>query len=154
MLRARISSLLGTTIVMAELFGFGASSAEAQVRPGVQGGVSIDPDQVYFGGHIETTPLVDRLRFRPSLDIGLGDDVTLVAFNFDFTYSFRETRPWNLYAGAGPAINWFDSDRDSETEGGFNFIIGAKNPSGLFFEMKIGVVDSPDLKFGVGYTFR
>jgi hypothetical protein len=25
---------------------------------------------------------------------------------------------------------------------------------GLFFEAKIGAIDSPDLKFGVGYTFR
>jgi hypothetical protein len=24
----------------------------------------------------------------------------------------------------------------------------------LFFEMKIGTIDSPDLKFGVGWTFR
>ena len=154
MFRARVSSLFGTAIVIAVICGLGAVPAEAQVRPGVQGGMSIDPDQVYFGGHIETAPLIDHLRFRPNVDIGLGDDVTLVAFNFDFTYTFTENRPWNLYAGAGPALNWFDTDNDSETEGGFNFLIGAKNRSGLFFEMKIGVVDSPDFKFGVGYTFR
>ena len=36
------------------------------------GGVSIDPDQVYVGGHIETEPLVERLVFRPNVEIGFG----------------------------------------------------------------------------------
>ena len=132
-----------------------ATPANAQVNPGVQGGVSIDPDQVYFGGHVETTPLVDRLRFRPGVDVGVGDDLTLVAINLDFTYTFPSRRPWNLYAGGGPAINWFNVDGGgSETEAGFNFLIGAKHRDGLFFEMRVGAMDSPDLKFGVGYTFR
>ena len=129
------------------------AGAGAQTRAGVQGGVSLDPDQVYFGGHLETAPLIDRLRFRHNVDIGLGDDLTTLAFNFEFTYAFTEGRPWNIYAGAGPAINWVDTDRGSDTDGGFNIILGAKNREGLFFEMKVGF-DSPDLKFGVGYTFR
>src|SRR5688500_8332061 len=54
-----------------------ANPAEAQeIAPGIHGGVSLDPDQFYFGGHIETSPLVDRLRFRPSVDVGLGDVTT------------------------------------------------------------------------------
>lgn len=130
--------------------------AEAQqVAPGVQGGVSIDPDQVYFGGHAETTPLIDRLRFRPSVDIGIGEDVVAVAGNFDFTYTFPGGRLWNLYVGGGPSVNFYNADNGGDnTEGGFNFLIGAKQTRGLFFEMKVGVEGSPDLKFGVGYTFR
>ena len=131
-----------------------ATPAQAQVTPGVQAGVSINPDQFFFGGHVETTPLVDRVRFRPGVDVGIGDDLTLVAINFDFTYTFAGRRPWNLYAGAGPAINWYNFDGGSETEAGFNFLVGAKNAKGLFFEMKVGTLDSPDLKFGVGYSFR
>jgi hypothetical protein len=131
-----------------------ATPAEAQVTPGVQAGISLDPDQFFFGGHIETTPLVDRLRFRPSVDIGIGDDFTVVAGNFDFTYTFPGSRPWNLYVGAGPSINWYDSDFGSDSEGGFNFIVGAKNRERLFFELKVGMEGSPDLKFGVGYAFR
>ncbi len=54
-----------------------AGPAEAQqIAPGVQAGVSVDPDQFYFGGHIETSPLIDRLRFRPNVDIGIGDATT------------------------------------------------------------------------------
>ena len=100
-------------------------------------------------------PLIDRLRFRPSVDVGIGDG-TNGGRNFDFTYTFPSSRPWNLYVGGGPAINWF-YDRNnggSDTEAGFNFLAGAKNRDGLFFEAKVGVEGSPELKFGVGYTFR
>jgi hypothetical protein len=48
----------------------------------------------------------------------------------------------------------FFFDNDSEAEGGLNFVFGAETRRGLFFEMKVGVIDSPDLKFGVGYTWR
>ena len=100
----------------------------AQIAPGVQAGVSLDPDQFYFGGHIETSPLVDRLRFRPSVDIGIGDVTTLVAGNFEFTYTFPAERPWNLYVGGGPADQLVQLRRGgSDTEAGFNFSCGAKN---------------------------
>ena len=152
MLRSRASFWV-CAVFLAVVYGIAPNSAQAQVRTGVQGGVSIDPDQAFIGGHIETQPLVDRLRFRPGLDIGFGDDLTVFAINLDFTYSFASNRPWNFYAGGGPAINVFDNG-NSETEAGFNFLVGAKHRDGLFFEMKIGAMDSPDLKFGVGYTFR
>ena len=92
--------------------------------------------------------------FVPSVDVGIGD-VTTVSGNFEFTYTFPGGRPWNLYVGGGPSINWYNFDNGSDnTEAGFNFLGGVKNQAGLFFEVKIGVEGSPDLKFGVGYTFR
>jgi hypothetical protein len=132
-----------------------ATPVQAQsIAPGVQAGVSLDPDQFFFGGHLETSPLIDRLRFRPSVDIGIGDGTT-VAGNFEFTYTFPSSQPWRLYAGGGPAINWYNPDNGgSDAQAGFNFLGGAKHNNGLFFEMKIGVDGSPELKFGVGYTFR
>jgi hypothetical protein len=88
------------------------------------------------------------------VDVGIGD-VTTVSGNFEFTYTFPGGRPWNLYVGGGPSINWYNFDNGSDnTEAGFNFLGGVKNQAGLFFEVKIGVEGSPDLKFGVGYTFR
>jgi hypothetical protein len=87
------------------------------------------------------------------VDIGIGDDLTVVAGNFDFTYTFPGNQRWSFYVGGGPSINFYDNG-GTNTEGGFNFLIGAKDRRGLFFEMKVGLADSPDLKFGVGYTFR
>jgi hypothetical protein len=132
------------------------SVAEAQIAPGVRGGGSVDPDQVYIGGHIETEPLVERLVFRPNVEIGFGDDVTLVAFNFEFLWKFPEFRaPWQFYAGGGPAINLYQFEGPGdETEAGFNFVGGFEHRGGLFFEFKVGVPESPDFKVAVGYTFR
>ena len=153
-LSSRVQVLLTVALVLL------ATSTEGWAQgPGVRGGVSIDPDQFYFGGHYETTALVDRLHFRPNLEVGIGDDVVTTAINFEFVYKFPSRSPWLLYAGGGPAVNFYSFDNDghddsSETEGGFNLLIGAEQRSGLFFELKIGAIDSPDLKFGVGWTFK
>ena len=121
---------------------------------GVRAGVSIDPDQFYFGAHAQTAPLVDRLHFRPNAEIGVGDDVTVIAFNFEFAYFFPTTQPWQFYAGAGPALNIVDSENDTDPKGGFNILLGVEHRKGLFAEFKVGTIDSPEIKFGVGYTWR
>ena len=147
---AGLSILLGVVV-------FSSTPALAQ-DGGIRGGISIDPDQFYFGGHLETAPLVDRLYFRPNVEVGIGDDLTLIGANMEFVYKFSRSRGLNLYAGAGPALNIFmfdgPGDNDAETEAGFNILVGAETPKGLFFEFKIGAIDSPDFKFGVGYTWR
>ena len=147
---AGLSILLGVVV-------FSSTPALAQ-DGGIRGGISIDPDQFYFGGHLETSPLVDNLYFRPNVEVGIGDDLTLIGANMEFVYKFTRNRGLNLYAGAGPALNiyMFDGpgDNDAETEAGFNVLVGAETPRGLFFEFKLGAIDSPDFKFGVGYTWR
>jgi hypothetical protein len=96
------------------------------------------------------------VHFRPNLEIGFGDDQMLIGVNMEFVYKFPQRSGWGLYAGAGPALNihTFDDTDDSETEAGLNIVIGAEQSRGLMFEFKIGVIDSPDFKFGVGWTFR
>lgn len=131
-----------------------ATPAAAQTSTGIRAGLSVDPDQFYFGGHVETRPLVDRLRFKPNVEIGVGNNATVVALNLEFAYGFPTRRDWNVYAGAGPALIIVDTDRDTGSGGGFNMLVGLSHQSGLFVEVKAGVVDSPDFKIGVGYSFR
>jgi len=132
-----------------------SAPAEAQVTPGIRAGISVDPDQFYVGGHVETGALVDRLHFRPNVEVGFGDNVTVLALNFEFVYRFQSRRPWHIYAGAGPAVNLLNFDGGGDnTEAGFNILFGAEHRQGLFFELKVGASHSPDLKFGVGYAFH
>ncbi len=121
---------------------------------GVRAGASVDPDQFYFGGHAETVPLLDQLHFRPNIEIGLGNDLTLVAVNVEFAYVLPPSAGWSLYAGGGPALNIINTEAATNSEGGFNLLFGALHEGGLFGEVKVGFLDSPNFKVGVGYTFR
>ena len=134
----------------------------AQDAVGVRVGVSADPDQFLFGGHLETAPLLERLVFRPNAEIGVGDDLVVIGLNFEFAFKIDlDDQGWTPYLGAGPAINIIDrnddrrrrGDDDTDVEGGFNILIGVEHAGGLFTELKVGALDSPDLKFIVGYTF-
>ena len=146
-------------LVVAAVWIAAASPARAQDGAGVRAGVSGDPTQFFFGGHVETAPLVERLRFRPNVEIGLGDHRTLVALNVEFAWHFSDSRRgWSPYAGAGPAVNFIVHDdhpgRDgSDVGGGLNFFVGLEHAGGLFTELKVGAIDSPSVKFAVGYVF-
>jgi hypothetical protein len=144
------------------LAAFVATPAFAQGGAGVRAGASVDPDQFYFGGHVELGPVVEQLWFRPNVEIGIGSDATVVALNGEFAYWFPlRNREWSAYVGAGPAVNIISFDSpgpgggdNTEAEGGFNFLLGLAHDRGLFAELKVGALDSPDIKFGIGYTFR
>jgi hypothetical protein len=141
-----------------------ASAAHAQDAGtvGVRIGVSGSPGQFYAGLHYESEPFVEQLRFRPNIEIGVGDNQTLVALNFEFAYYVplqsgrgRGARNlWSLYLGAGPALVIDRFTNSTNTGGGFNILVGAQHSGGFFTELKVGMIDSPSVKFGVGYTFR
>jgi len=127
-------------------------------------GFSSGPDQLVFGGHVVIGEVAPDITFDPSLEIGLGDNLTTLAFNFDLHYHFKTSTQWRPYAGAGATISVvsFDSgtygNRDSNTDVGGSVIIGAGVPtqSGnrFFSELKLGLGDVPDLKLMVGWNFK
>jgi hypothetical protein len=142
--------LIAIALFTGILFAVPAAAQEA----GVRAGVSVDPDQFFFGGHLETAPLVDRLHFRPNVEIGVGDTVTVVAFTLEFAYHFPTGGNWYTYACGGPALNVIRFNGNTNSEGGFNLLLGVQHNSGLFAEVKAGLADSPDFKVGVGYAIR
>ena len=154
-------SILVAFLVWGLWFALQPSVLYAQGGVGFRGGASVDPDQFYFGGHLEVGPVVEQLWFRPNVEVGIGNDRTLVGINGELTYWFPlARREWDLYVGGGPAVNVirFDEDRvrggDTEVEGGFNILLGLVHHGGFFGELKVGALNSPEVKLGVGYTFR
>ncbi|HUK35800.1 MAG TPA: hypothetical protein VLV86_17910 [Vicinamibacterales bacterium] len=140
------------TVLVCALMAAPAFAQSAGVRVGVSG----DPSQFYFGGHYESAPFADQLRFRPNLEIGVGDNHTLTAVNFEFAYfvPLQRRNPWSVYFGAGPALVIDHVTNNTDTGGGFNILVGLQHSQGFFTEVKVGMIDSPSFKFGVGYTFR
>ena len=141
--------LLATVLVVTV-----AASASAQ-SAGIRTGVSGSPDQFYFGLHYETERLVEQVRFKPNFEVGVGSAQTLVAINLEFVGKVPINRePWAFYLGAGPALI-IDRANNAGTNagGGFNILLGLEHQKGLFTELKVGLADSPGVKFGVGYIF-
>jgi len=155
------SSFLSSAAIAAAVLLAASSLATAQAGPGVRAGVSGDPDQFFVGAHYDTGPLVDMLSFRPNAEVGFSNDLTTVAVNLEFAYRIPVRRnPWSFYAGGGPALNVYHFSFDdpsfnhTDLQPGFNLLFGVEHRRGLFAEFKLGLIDSPEVKFTVGYTFR
>jgi hypothetical protein len=149
------------SLIVLGLVAAAPPAAAAQVASGfgVRAGVGADPDQFHFGVHYDTGRLFDRLTFRPNLEVGLGDNVTTVAANFEFAYWIpMKSRAWGVYVGGGPALVVYSFDDDhgdgTDTEPGFNLLFGVAHSRGFFAEAKLGLIDSPEAKFTIGYTWR
>src|SRR5918996_629346 len=98
----------------------------------VTGGGNINPDQVYFGVKYDW-PLMERVWFEPSLDMGFGNDAKLIAANFEATYRRPLARrsPWTLVAGGGPALNHYRLPGTTQTELGVNLLAGLRHARGI-----------------------
>jgi len=131
--------------------------AWAQTSVGIRAGASGSPDQFFFGGHIETGPVADHVTFRPNAEVGVGSGLTLLTINLEFAYHVPiRHQPWSFYFGGGPAavISSPRGRNGSDVGGGFNVMLGLQARRGLFTELKIGFIDSPEVKITVGYAFR
>jgi hypothetical protein len=65
-------------------------------------------------------------------------------------------QPWSSYFGGGPAAV-ISSPRvryGSDVGGGFSVLLGLQARRGLFTELKVGFIDSPEVKVTVSYAFR
>ncbi len=154
------------TIIAALLLA--ATPALALSDWGLRGGLTIDPDQVHVGAHVNVGEIFNDGYFLPNVEVGFGDHGTLIALNPELVYRFdRRTRsPWGFYIGGGLGINIYDWDDDgprgyhddTDTELGLNLLGGmsrARRGGGdLFLELKLGVADSPEAKFTVGIGFK
>jgi hypothetical protein len=162
-------TVLGFLLVFSFMFVV-AESAAAQGRStrgvgaqprglGVRAGASADPDQFYIGVHKDVGRLVDDLWFRPNAEVGFGSHAVLFALNGEFLYNINiSSREWTPYVGAGPSLligsfRTGPGERDTDAGGGFNFVGGVQQTKGFMAEIKLGVIDSPDFKIGIGWTW-
>lgn len=147
------------TVALVCLVWTGSASAAGW---GPRLGLAVDPDQVHFGAHLDAGYLADQLRFQPNFEMGLGDNMTIGAFNFDMLYLFNSRwDTWAPFLGGGPAANLVDHDRnnsDADLEAGLNLVGGVERrlaSGGRFHsELRFGLIDTPDLKWTVGWTFQ
>lgn len=147
--------LLLPTLVIALLAGAGSAPAAPGLDLGLRAGLTSSPDQFHFGAHADLGPVLPPLRLVPSIEIGLGDDITLISFNGDLIYDFPQS-PFGV--GGELALQYWDNDWiGSDTELGLSVLgdyrLALNSGKVVLLEVKVGLMDAPDLKFTVGYSF-
>ena len=142
---------------------------------GISGGVTLDPELLDIGAHATFGPLfTPALRFRPGVELAFGEVTTMLAINLEMLYELRgavsDTR-WMPYLGAGPNFGFshrrvdtddIDDDvdggnrfdfSDTDANGGFNFIAGARHANGMFIEMKATAYGVSAIRLLAGFNF-
>jgi len=131
-----------------------AGTAQA-AQYGMRAGMSLSPDQFVVGGQADLGTGIGATRLVPNVELGFGNDLTMVALNGDLIYDFAETA-WSL--GGELGLNIADhSNGGSSTDLGLsvlgNYRLGLASGKTLVLEAKLGLVDSADFKFTVGWNF-
>ena len=159
--------LVGALIALMPAASYAKSSLRSSIASGAgpRVGFSVDPDQVVFGGHLVIGEVAPSVTFVPNLEVGFGDDVSVIALNFDMQYHFPlRGSDWRPYVGAGVGVNFTQVDLpapledESNTDIGGAVLVGVGVPtrSGnrFFSEMKFGLGDVASLKVIAGWNFR
>jgi len=149
-----------TLLVIAAPCIIAAEEEEHKTRFGFRAGVGIDPDQGMVGIQALLSEVFKPVRFMPSVDVGFGDDVTLVAANADLRLqplSPPEAEA-GFYLSAGPTVQYKDPEgHDSDVDiglslnAGLQFRMGQDNYYNL--EGRYGIDNVQDYRILFGVLF-
>lgn len=162
-----LATLVALTVVCAPAVAPAATDALSDI--GFRGwgprlGLTFNPDQFHVGAHMDFGNFARHVRFQPNVEIGFGDDVTLLTVNADAAYRFSERWDvWTPYLGGGVGLNFASAGdnglgNDTSTELGLNVLggidKGLSNGDRFFVETKLGLLENtPDVMVTVGWTF-
>ncbi len=158
--------LLPPLIAALALFAIAAPAVPADVGTrdwGLRLGVADDPDQVILGVQARLVSFTRNVVLRPSLDLGFGDDHTLLGLTLPALYRWTESPDFTPYLGGGIGLTFIDRDRpprrkdDSELEIHPAVLGGVEWPRArgdLFLELGLGFGEAHDLKLVLGWIKR
>jgi hypothetical protein len=155
--------LLALFAAFAAVAGFPGIHADEEGW-GIRFGFADDPDQAVVGAQYDIGEVVNHVHVVPMLEIGFGDDVTVLSMAGMAYWHFKKTEKLDPYAGAGVEAGWIDfdddfpGDDDSDFDiqinvaGGLRFPL--KNPKNeLFVELVLGSGDLHDAQIMGGVRF-
>jgi len=129
---------------------------------GLRAGVADDPDQVVGGFHLSFGDLVPRLRFQPSLELGSGDETSVLTLTLPGHYRVPVGGALEPYFGGALLLSSIDRDRPpGASEDDFDIgvaLVGGLELSragdhGFLLEVHLGGGKAYDAKVVVGVTF-
>ncbi len=142
--------------------------AQGGAEIGARLGVGDDPDQIIGGVQIDLGRFYDDFRFVPSLDLGLGDDATMLLATAPVHYVIPNASAVTPYFGVGLVVGWIDYDDDfpgrgnddSEVEIGFKALAGVEGKlrggRRVFAELAVLSDDFHDIQLvgGISWPLR
>ncbi len=151
LLASTCTTLLVTSVAHAQGIGF-------------QGGMTVNPEQVYVGTHMELPLGSDQIVLRPAIDGGFGNGLRVAAIGAEIQYRFElGNSGWRLSQGFGPSVyiaRFSAPFRDEEVQdvsGAWTYAFGLVHEGGFFIEFKGGGSRGgaiPLLRIGAGFTIR
>ncbi len=163
--RNRFVGPIRVSVVVALALVSLSSLAIAAVGVGPRVGVSSDPDQIFGGIHWNYGEITRNVQLRPSVELGLGDDVFSLAANADVAYEFTTSGRWKPYLGGAVSLFYYKFDvpfrvnrDDDDISAGLSLVGGARtqrsNGGEFLIDLKLGLTNrTPDFKAAVGWTF-
>ena len=162
-MRRKASSL--ALLVLPALWALPAAAGGNYEGWGVRGGLADSPDQVVVGAHWVFEEIAPNLRFMPNIELGDGDDHTILALAAPFHYMFRNAdTAFTPYAGGGVVLAWIDEDRPPPFGDDDDFEIAIRGTGGLEWQLKkrrrffveVSLIggDVHDVQAMAGWTFR
>ena len=97
--------------------------------------------------------------FNPNVELAVGDERNVAAFNGDFHYDFETNSDTAVWVGAGPALLITDYERrgaDTDLDPALNLLFGLGAKTGTyrpFAQLKGIVSDNSDVALSVGIRF-
>lgn len=154
------------------LVGLGTIALPAQAELGLIGwtpmvGLSSGPDQFVVGTQLDFGTIVPSLHLLGNMDVGFGDDLTVVTAGPSAVFMADVEGAGSFYAGANFSLVYINLDvpdidvpgvdfDDSDTDFGFAGQVGWLYPMGsnaLNVDLKFELADYPDAKVMLGYRF-
>jgi hypothetical protein len=145
-----LAVLLMTAPAMAETDGWG-----------LRFGFSDDPNQLIVGAQYDFGEITNNVHFEPNIELGFGDDFTILSTTAAVHYHFKDLDKIRPYAGGGVALAFVDIDHrlgdDSDFEIAVKTIGGImwplKHNRDFFLELNINFGDIQDAQLMAGWRF-
>ena len=163
-MRSAACRRLRLPILLAACLPLLAVSVTSAQGIGFQGGLTVNPEQVYVGTHMELPLGSDQLVLRPAVDGGFGSGLRVAAIGAELQYRVElGNSGWRLSQGFGPGVyiarfsSALQDEEVQEVSGAWTYAFGLVHEGGFFTELKGGGSRSfaiPMLRIGAGFTIR
>jgi opacity protein-like surface antigen len=158
----RLLLILVVLLMVAPVWAADETSGGPDIKGwGVRVGLTDDPNQFVVGAQYDFGEITDNVHFEPNVEVGFGDDFTILSATAAAHYHFKELDKIRPYAGAGVTLAYVDIDHalgnDSEFEIAIKTIGGVMWPlqhgRDFFLELNLNFGDIQETQLMAGWRF-